>query len=581
MRVILDCETNAIINPSKIWCIVCKDIDTNEVTSFVGDQVQKKFPKFAKCITKAIGHNIIAYDRPVLHRLVGRNVIPDHLFLDTLILSQLLHYQMPGGHSLEAWGERLNFPKIGLDLNFNEYSTGILDRCINDVSLNHRVYDLLLSKLQRPEFKDAIDVEHRIGIICSQLHDSGFKFDLPRAKELHTELSSKVEKLNVELQKAFPPKIKETVLKTKTRIEEIPFNPSSPSQIVDRLSSLWEPTDPTDSGKSWKVNEVNLATLKEDAPPAARKLVEYILLNSRVRTLNKWFECYNPFTERIHGEFRGLGTWTHRMSHRSPNMGNISAEKSIKYKTEYLKDLATRLGGKMRSLWIADMDSWLVGTDAEGIQLRIFAHYINDPEFTKSVISGKKEDGTDPHSLNSKILSEIIQRGVSRDSSKTFIYAYLLGAGGAKVAEILGIPGKQGNTVRQRYAEALPGLQRLKQEVIPRDAKRGYFQGFDGRLVACDSEHLMLAGFLQNGESCVVKHATVKSVEDIKKRRIPAKLINVVHDEIIFEVSGPKDLAFEVKKIVEQNIKLIGERFNLRCPMAGDGKVGKTWLETH
>ncbi len=590
MRVVIDLEGDGL-RPTKIHCICLKDIDTGITYEYTQENFES-FKRQSQNFRQIIGHNIIAYDLVWLRNLLDCDLSSTPT-IDTLLLSQLFHYTIPGGHSLEAWGERLKHQKIGLDIvNWLVYTPEMLKRCKNDVELNSKLYSFLRSKLDRKEFWKAIQVEHEVARICADMSSNGFKFDYSKAQELDRELRERIGVLEQELQNAFPPRVVEVQLKTKVKRIETPFNPASPKQVVERLTEAgWQPVNRTATGNSWKIDEVNLSTLSDKAPPAAHRLVEYLLLIARIRTLKQWFDAYDIRTERIHGKFRSIGTWTQRMAHVEPNMGNVSAEKSIKYKGEYLKQLATRLGGDMRRLWIVPDGSWLVGTDAEGIQLRIFAHYIDDKDFTRSVISGKKEDGTDPHSLNAKIL------GCSRDSAKTFIYAFLLGAGDGKLAEILGLERSEGAKRKQQFIDAYPGLARLRKEVIPRDAKRGYFQGFDGRLVACDSEHLMLAGYLQNGEACIMKHANVSwrkeldglnlSCADCSSSRESMdtkdlyKQVNFVHDEWQTEVRGTKDFAERVGRLQADSIKRTGESFGLRCPMAGQYVVGKNWLETH
>lgn len=323
-------------------------------------------------------------------------------------------------------------------------------------------------------------------------------------------------------------------------------------------------------------NETNLSTLPDDAPPATRKLVERLLLDSRRSTLEEWFTAYDSRDEAIHGTFRSIGTWTHRMSHQRPNMGNVAAPKSIKYSGEKLRELATSLGKRMRQLWIPSPGNVLIGTDAEGIQLRLFAHFINDPAFIKAVVEGKKEDGTDPHSLNQRIIGPLCH---SRDTAKTFIYAFLLGAGIGKVAEIFNCSKSDAERIKNRFTEAYPGLRRLKEEVIPSDAERGYFVGLDGRLVACDSEHLMLAGYLQNGEQCVMKHANVKWRQDADELRYHWTQCNFVHDE--FQTDCHPDVAEQVAKYQRDSIVWAGKHLNVLCPLAGASNIGNNWYETH
>lgn len=79
-----------------------------------------------------------------------------------------------------------------------------------------------------------------------------------------------------------------------------------------------------------------------------------------------------------------------------------------------------------------------------------------------------------------------------------------MGAGKAKVASILDCSMKEAEQAVNNFIKAYPGLERLKKEVIPSFVRKGFFNGFDGRPVVCDSEHLMLAGMLQNGEKVVM-----------------------------------------------------------------------------
>lgn len=307
-------------------------------------------------------------------------------------------------------------------------------------------------------------------------------------------------------------------------------------------------------------------------------LIEHILLSARRRTLAEWRASYNPRTECIHGRFNPLGTVTQRCSHSNPNMGNIATKKTIKYNSERLRNLATDLGGRMRSFWMAPDGGWLVGTDMESAHLRIFAHLIDDKEFTQSLISGDKKLGTDPHSVNKRRLGDLC---VDRDRAKTFIFSFLNGAGAGKVAEIFGCTLQEAAQVLDGYVKAYPGLEKLKQVFIPADVERGYFVGIDGRLVRADSEHKMIGMYLQNMESVLMKYAWADWDEKIKKLKLPARCVNWVHDEWVTEVQGDKDIAEEVGRIQSNSIKEVAERFSLRCPMSGEFKIGRNWLEVH
>jgi DNA polymerase-1 len=234
-------------------------------------------------------------------------------------------------------------------------------------------------------------------------------------------------------------------------------------------------------------------------------------------------------------------------------------------------------GHEMRSLWVASPGKYLVGVDADAIQLRILAHYMNDKDFIEALTKGNKDEGTDAHSLNQKALGDSCR---SRDVAKTFIYAFLLGAGVGKISQILECETSAASGAIESFLTYYPGLRQLKDFRIPADAARGYFVGLDGRVVVCGSEHLMLAGYLQNGESVIMKTANQIWLDKLKKEGIEYRQVNFVHDEWQTEVNSLTD-AERVGKIKVSAIVQAGIDLNLNCPLAGNYKIGTNWLETH
>ena len=326
----------------------------------------------------------------------------------------------------------------------------------------------------------------------------------------------------------------------------------------------------------WTVDEQNLSTLPESAPQAAKDLVKWLTLEGRRKSLVEWLGCVQE-DGKIHGKYWPIGAWTHRMAHSNPNSANIASPFQGTPKTP-VEEIKSRYDAPMRNLWQASEGAWLVGTDAEGIQLRLLAHYMKSQPYVDAICSGKKEDETDIHNMNRKALGPICK---DRDTAKTFIYAFLLGASKDKVAEILKCSSPKAREAVDNFLTALPELKKLKEFTIPRDARRGYFIGLDGRKVPCDSEHHMLAGYLQNGEAIVMKKANVLWRTWAKEKGIKFKQVNFVHDEWQTECYGTKEEAEYLGQLQCKAIEQVGKELKLFCPLAGNTKVGKTWLETH
>lgn len=641
MIVIADCETNGLENPDRLWLVVCKEVDTGKLHIFrEPDRHPNDLLEFAKGVTCWVGHNFLGFDYRHINRLCpGINIDPASV-IDTLVCSRTIDATRDK-HSLESYGEEFGFPK----LDFNDFSAlteEMVTYCIRDVELNHKVFDSQKKYIFSPIWKDAFRCEHDMVLVCNDMQANGFYFNIPLATELLNKVSAQVSVLAEELQQTFPPlpsfiRVVEPratkfgtlnrsdfrwLLKTGdtdlspysvdapfSRIEWIPFNPGSPLQVVRRLNAAgWRPTEKTKghfkcqkeyerkptpelrerleeyAETGWSISETNLSTLPEDAPEAAKGLAKYLLLASRQRLLTDWLNRVQD-DGRIHANFNHIGAWTQRMSHSEPNMANVPTEKP-----QDAPDIA-ELNNTLRSLFCVPKDRLLIGVDADSIQLRILAHYMGDDRFTAALTKGDKSAGTDVHSLNAKALGPVCQ---GRRDAKTFIYAWLLGAGIARVAEILACSYEEAKQAREDFLNYYPGLAHLRNVVIPTDAALGYFQGLDGRFVKCYGEdegqrcHYMLGGYLQNGESIIMKRACLMWRARLRKEQVPFWQVNFVHDEWQTETVNDLDTAKYIANVQAESIKLVGEELGLKCPMAGailnaheKLAISTNWRDTH
>jgi DNA polymerase-1 len=630
------------LTPTKFWCIVCKDINTGE--SYIFDRPYEDnysaFKAFAEKVTLWIGHNFLGYDLYNLLRLVPGLAISPDACIDTLVVSRLIDFARPGGHSLEQYGLEFGAPKVAQE-QWDTYDPNMVTRCIQDTEINLKVYLKYSKYILSSQWSSSLAIEHLIAWDCTnELTHNGFYFNLEGAKELLQEIEGELRNLDNQLLTAFPPKpkfIREVTPRAtkfgtiaKNSIPKVlgndltaftpdapfslfefeEFNPGSTKQRVERLwEAGWKPVNKTKGHKDflrtisrrkltedekakkehydfygWMTDEDNLATLPPEAPDAAKKLVRRLILSSRVSRLTEWINACGA-DSRIHGQFFHIGAWTHRMSHSAPNMGNIP-------KFDARQPEKTPYSDRMRALWGARPGRYLVGVDAESIQLRIFAHIVGDEDLIKSILFGDKKDGTDPHSRHWKMWEDVGCK--SRDDSKTALYATFLGATAPRIAECFGTTRENGERAIAKLLDFYPGLGYIKGTVIPQDALRGYFEGFDGRLVKIRGEdqgrreHYTLGGYLQNGEACIMKHARPIWRDLLSDAKIPYWWVNLVHDEYQFETVRDLDVATKLAEIVAESIKLAGEKFKLKIPMAGSilnahGKlaIGDNWMDTH
>ena len=540
----LDLEANGL-TPDTIWCVVTME---NGVTTV--HTTPDTLSEALRSPVSVVGHNLIGYDMPVLERLWGVSVASDRI-IDTLVLSRLFDPSKSGGHSLRNWGNELGFPKGEHD-DWSQLSQEMVNYCIQDVKVTEAVHQKLKQEMR--EFSaESIKLEHKVQCIVQQQERNGWVLDQALARDLCATFKEKMNEIEEELQEKFPPIIHErwsekTGKRLKDRVEV--FNVGSRQQIAKRLSELGVVfSKVTDKGNPI-VDEAVLDTIDL---PEAKAVSEYLMLQKRYAQVNSWLEHVKD-DGRVHGRVISNGAVTGRMTHQSPNMAQVPASYSP-------------YGHECRSCWTVPSGKKLVGFDASGLELRMLAHYMDDKEFTNVLLT------EDIHTRN-----QMAAGLETRPQAKTFIYAFLYGAGDAKIGTVVGGSAADGARLKQRFLANTPALAGLR-ERVGRAAARGYLTGLDGRLLRVRSEHAALNTLLQAAGAIVMKKALVLLDEYAKLWKIDYKFIGNIHDEVQAEVAEAQ--AEKYGWLAVECLKAAGLEFNLRCPLDGEYKVGTTWAETH
>lgn len=587
------------------------------------------------------GHNIIGFDIPAITKLYP-SFRPKGTVWDTLICARYVwpHIadidhtanrkgrrpegfgRLIGSHALKAWGIRLGVHKGDYTGGWAHFTQDMEEYAAQDVVVTKALWEKISEKSQFTDGTEAVRLEHDTALAIYLQERFGFKFDTAAAHKLEGTLRARKAELEDQLRAAFPPweepirkggkpfifipkrdnarlGYKAGVPVKKTKL--VSFNPSSRDHIANRLIALygWHPVEFTEKGKP-KVDETTLASLDY---PEAKLLVEYLTVDKRLGQLAEgaqaWLKAVRP-NGRIHGRVNTLGAVTRRMTHSTPNMAQVPAVRAA-------------YGKECRGLFVVPEDYRLVGCDAEGLELRMLAHYMaryDDGAYVKTVVEGKKEDGTDVHTVNQKFIGLN-----SRDSAKTWIYAYLYGAGNLKLGSVIyddmteqrrsvfnqkypagtvrdKALASTGKRARDRVEAGLPALGKLQAKVKSL-AARGYLKTVDGGLLRVRSAHAALNTLLQGGGAVVMKKALVILFNDLIEMGFEPDLLTGqlrrdgevlgfvanIHDE--FQMEVPSHLAEEIGLYAADAIRRAGTAFGLRCPLAGAFEIGSSWASSH
>jgi DNA polymerase I-like protein with 3'-5' exonuclease and polymerase domains len=304
-------------------------------------------------------------------------------------------------------------------------------------------------------------------------------------------------------------------------------------------------------------------------------IAKWYVAKHRQSQIEGWMKKVRP-DERLTAGANTIGTPTYRFTHRTV----VNVPKA---------DPKVWFGALMRALFQAREGYVLVGHDASGLELRMLAHYINNPEYTDVVLNG------DIHWHHVQMLG-FVPWGTERDEhnadhsyyrnvAKTFIYAFIYGAGDGKLGTIIGGTSADGKKLRAQFLSANPALASLIDEVKVA-ARRGYLVGLDGRRIYLRRDklgrlqiHKALNTLLQTAGAIVMKYSMVALSFRVRQLGLDATKVIDMHDEAQAEVA-PQDVS-AYRREAEASIPWAGEFLNLNIPLAADSKVGLNWAETH
>ena len=620
MIAIFDIETNGLyLELDTVHCISIKvdDEDTKVYTSKYVLGSDGTLEEGLAILEKAdliVGHNIINFDIPAI-----KKVFPYWTYKachDTLLMSRLtfpnlmlgdanrktIPPKLKGSHSLKAWGYRLRKLKGEYEEQWDYLNADMVEYCRQDSEVTYHLYNKLLTR-NIPE--EAIRLEQDFAKVISRQEKYGVYFDMEKAQALHVSLMEEAEEAEEELFKVFKPlqtwtpksypKVaykkngdKSQVLLNQELLgchfnedmewgyfKEVHFNPTSRQSISRWLQEVygWKPTEITEKGNV----VINEDVLNELEFPEGKILAHYFNVKKLIGQLaegNKAWMKQVRSNGRIHGSVNTLGAVTRRCTHSHPNMAQVPSGRAYK-------------GHEARELFTVPSGKKLVGCDADGLELRTLSHYMaryDGGKYARTVDEGDKDNGTDIHTVNQKAAGL-----PTRDTAKTFIYAFLYGAGDGKIGEIVGGSEKDGRKLKEKFFKRVPAIKKLIEAVGKTYSERGTLRALDGNLYHIRSAHSALNVLLQGAGALVMKYYLIfldnKLGMEFTNSSTPwigeaqYEFVLNVHDEV--QIECDEAIAERVAEICEKSFDDVTEYLNFRIPIRGSADIGDSWAETH
>jgi DNA polymerase-1 len=532
-------------------------IDVNEALSLLKDI-------FCDEKIKKIGQNI-KYDAEVLAKY-GINL--NGIYFDTMIASYVidptlrqhnldylaqhyLSYKMISYDDVTSHNKDKNFALVDVD-KAKEYSC-------EDAEITFLLKSVLEERLKHTgNYTLFQDLEMELIPVLMDMEMTGIKIDTDFFSEMSERFAGELSGIE---KKVFDLVGEE-------------FNINSPQQLGYILfEKLNLPTKKKTRKKSGYSTDVEVLT-------ELAKIHEVPSLLLRFRTLNKLKTTYldaliniaNPATGRVHTSYNQTVTATGRLSSSNPNLQNIP--------------IRTEEGREIRKGFITDKDRLLLSADYSQIELRLFAHYSEDP-----VLIGAFENDEDIHIRTAAEIFNLDPRMVTtemRRMAKTINFGIIYGMGPIKLAKELGINKKMAQTYLDHYYKRYKGVLNFKEKIISQARQNGYVSTLfkrrrylphinsDNGHLKSEAERAAVNTPIQGTAADLIKMAMINIHEILQKEGLTTKMLLQVHDELVLEVPQ-KELGI-IANLVKNEMEGV---YLLHIPLKVDINWGKNWGEAH
>ena len=349
------------------------------------------------------------------------------------------------------------------------------------------------------------------------------------------------------------------------------FNINSPKQLGDVLFNRMDLPKPMKYGKGKVVSTAQdvLEELAEKHPIAAL-VIEHRQLQKLKSTYLDQLPTLADSDGRIHTTFNQVGTATGRLSSTNPNLQNIPTR--------------TAIGREIRAAFIAAPGNVLMSADYSQIELRLMAHFSQDP-----LLLNAYRTGIDIHTLTASEVFGIPIAELDKETrarAKAVNFGIVYGISPFGLAAQLGIDQKIAKTYIETYFDRYQGVRGFIDSTLDtvrrEQAVRTHF-GRSRPIPDIHSRNPNMRGFaertavntpLQGTAADLIKLAMIALDREIAARRLRSRMTLQVHDELLFDIV-PEE-ADEMQALVKQEMEHVAE---FSIPIVADVGLGNNWRD--
>ena len=392
--------------------------------------------------------------------------------------------------------------------------------------------------------------------VLARMEEAGVKID-----------TAMLSKLSVHLEKECDSKARE--IHGKAGHE---FNINSPKQLGDLLFNKLNLPKPVKYGKgkmiSTAVDVLEELSTEHEVP---RLVLDYRQLSKLKSTyVDSLPLLLSPVTKRLHTTFNQTGTATGRLSSTNPNLQNIP--------------IRTELGREIRAAFIAEPGHVLLSADYSQIELRLLAHFSEDPLLVEAY-----RRGDDIHTLTAAQVfgvPPLMINAEHRRRAKAVNFGIVYGLSPFGLSQQLGIEQKEAKKFIDAYFEKYSGVRRFIDSVLAETRKEQKVRTLFGRvrpIPDINSKNANMRGFaertavntpLQGTAADLIKMAMIQIDAELRERALKSRMLLQVHDELLFEV--PQTEIEDMRELVRDKMENVHP---LKVPLVVEICVGPNWRD--